>query len=121
MTLGNPGVEVEVRGVYNTEQDTPEWGWVTRGNMGELLGANLWQTPDLSRRTKETDVIGPGNAQTQGYILLNNGDRVRILGGTADHYRVDIVTNQADNDVEGVKGKEGWIWRQFVDGNQGGE
>jgi hypothetical protein len=121
LTLGNPleprGVEVEVRGVYSPGKDAPERKWVIYNYDWELVGANLWKTSDPARRIQATDVV----TSELGYILLNNGDRVRILGGTADHYHVAIVTNQADNDVEEVVGKKGWIWRQFVDGNQGGE
>lgn len=78
---------------------------------GSPKGAYLWSTRE--GRNPTTDTVRPEGKATE-YILLQDGDQVRILGGAGDLYYVSIVTNEADRvDAEG---KRGWVRKDLVHG-----
>jgi hypothetical protein len=123
LTLGNPGLEVTVRGDPNLAENG-NLSFSDATQQPPVTGYYLWQTPDVTQRNPApaggdaVRIAGP-EGEGEGYVLIRPGDRLQILAIQEDHYQVRVVSNQADNDADYVLGQEGWLLRSIVDG--GGE
>ena len=78
-----------------------------------IKGVYLWKNPQ--RGDPDNNAEKPtGREQPKEYVLLQDGDLVRILGGTGDMYRVRVETNGADKEF--AIGKEGWVRKSLIHG-----
>jgi hypothetical protein len=118
LTLGNPGLEVTVRGDPNLAENG-NLSFSDATQQPPVTGYYLWQTPDVTQRNPAPaggDAVRI--ASPEGYVLIRPDDRVQILAVQEDHYQVRVVSNQADDDADYVLGQEGWLLRSIVDGGE---
>jgi hypothetical protein len=99
-------LEVEVAGADVTNQALQD-----AKQIFPQQGAYLWIAPD-KRTTPDTEAKHPD--QKPGFILLKNGDRVKILGGQDQLYHVLVVHNAADGPA--AENKDGYVLRSIIDG-----
>ncbi len=77
------------------------------------IWAFLWQTPNTSGNVLSDTIKLRGIASSQpNFAVLQQGDRVKLLGGKGEFYEVEIVTNQADGKQS--IGLHGWIRKTLV-------
>lgn len=84
-------------------------------NELQRRGAYLWVDPN--KRAVPQDTVKPGDLgpNVLSYVLLNDGDNVKVLKNDGTFYWVEVISNQADNDSTLVLGKQGWVRRQFIE------
>jgi hypothetical protein len=114
LTLGDPGLEVTVRGDDRlAEEPGLYYSFVDADNL--IAGYYFWQTPDVAQRSPPDDAVR--TQHDAGFLLISPGDRLQILAIQENHYQVRVVSNQADNDADYVLDQAGWLLRSIVDGS----
>jgi hypothetical protein len=82
--------------------------------LDQGTGAYLWQQKQNHDSSKNAVRPRGDENNSSSYVLIRDGDQVRILGGAGDFYHVRIVKNQADETK--AEGQTGWVRKDLIHG-----